>query len=356
MSWMLPGMGQIYIGKYIRGLFCFLLICLFYAFWATSMISTQIPFYISLLLRLSCVVILPILICVDVFKLTNKYDTDSFREKPSKDKKPWKAVFLTLLYPGLGHWYKGKKGLAISYILTFFALDIFLPDRIVCVILMFFFHMCVCVQVNMSFPVRAKYNNRMLLIFAIIFILMRCNTTFLSPYLLTRYIYECHPNIWGESMEPTIRAGDRIIINKLIYRYNQPKPGDIISFKPPENVRYPEDTPKTGNYVFCKRIVAIGGENIQIWDDKFFVNGIERKFKILKKEKPVRSPENVSDRAIYLQKNSKSYQVPQDQYFVLGDNLYRSQDSRYFGAIHKDEIIGKVVKIYWPLSRTDLLY
>ncbi|MBI3252028.1 MAG: signal peptidase I [Candidatus Omnitrophica bacterium] len=136
------------------------------------------------------------------------------------------------------------------------------------------------------------------------------------------------------SMHPTLMEGDKLFVNKFIYRFHPPERGDIIVFK------YPEDMKKD----FIKRLAAFGGETVEIRDGKIFVNG-----KVL------------NDRATFGQfyyYNHEPYggpnekiQIPPDAYYVLGDNSANSTDSRFWGFVPKKNMIGKAVFRWWPPRR-----
>jgi signal peptidase I len=136
------------------------------------------------------------------------------------------------------------------------------------------------------------------------------------------------------SMRPTLMEGDKLFVNKYIYRFKQPKRGDIIVFK------YPEDPKKD----FIKRLVAWGGEQVEIRDGKIYVDG-----------KVLDSPKNFGRFYYY---NHDPYgapreviKVPEDSYYVLGDNSANSTDSRFWGFVPKKNVLGKAVLRWWPLNR-----
>lgn len=134
------------------------------------------------------------------------------------------------------------------------------------------------------------------------------------------------------SMEPTLMPNDRVLALKFIYRFTEPESGDIVVFIPPN------DTQKD----YIKRIVATGGQKLKIVDGKVFVNG-----------KPLSEPYlsvNAFDSG-----NLKEIRIPSGRVFVMGDNRPNSLDSRVFGAVEKERIIGKAFMIYWPLTRIRLL-
>lgn len=126
----------------------------------------------------------------------------------------------------------------------------------------------------------------------------------------------------GISMESTLSDGDPIIINKLSYRFSNPKRFDVIVFK---------QTGKEHSYYNVKRIIALPGETIQIKDGIIYIN-----------DEPIEDMVNademknygLADEAITLEEN---------EYFVLGDNRNNSEDSRFasVGMIRREEIIGK---------------
>ena len=138
------------------------------------------------------------------------------------------------------------------------------------------------------------------------------------------------------SMRETLIEGDRILVNKFIYRFTDPKRGDIIVFK------YPEDMKKD----FIKRLIATGGETVMIKNGDIWVDG-----------RLIENPEAIKQ-TYYYNKYDTAYgkegvviEVPEDNYFVLGDNSASSRDSRYWGFVPKKNLVGKAFVIYWPLTR-----
>jgi len=133
------------------------------------------------------------------------------------------------------------------------------------------------------------------------------------------------------SMKPTLNENNRIFVNKYIYRFTSPQRGDIVVFK------YPEDTKKD----FIKRLVAVGGETVEIKDGSIFING-----------KAIDEPTTI--KSIYYYNRGEyggtgqKIAVPKDYYYMLGDNSGSSRDSRYWGFVPKKYIIGKAVFRYWP--------
>ncbi len=136
------------------------------------------------------------------------------------------------------------------------------------------------------------------------------------------------------SMKPTLLENDRIFVNKFIYRFKEPKIGDIVVFKYPEN-------PKKD---FVKRFIAEGGETVQIKRGDVFIDG-----------KLVKDPEIIKsiyyyNKGPYGSEGKKTF-VPEGFFYALGDNSKSSRDSRYWGFVPEKNLIGKAFLIYWPPKR-----
>lgn len=152
------------------------------------------------------------------------------------------------------------------------------------------------------------------------------------------------------SMRPTLKEGDKIMVNKLLfgpkipftnYRLpgiREPRRGDIIVFI------YPEDKKKD----FIKRLVGLNGETLEISNGNILING----------EAINGPPEMLKiyyyNRGYYGQTRGP-IEVPEDNYFVLGDNSASSKDSRYWGFVPKENVIGRAMFIWWPPWRIQVL-
>jgi len=150
------------------------------------------------------------------------------------------------------------------------------------------------------------------------------------------------------SMEPTLDIGQRVLANRFIYRFSDPKVGDIIVFHPPvlrrcgvvQGTGEPcrEATPQEADENFIKRIVAGPGDTLSIREGHPVVNGVE------KVDEPYTNP-CVSCNF------PTTITIPPGHYFVMGDNRGGSFDSRYWGPVPRDWIIGKAFATYWPPER-----
>jgi len=137
----------------------------------------------------------------------------------------------------------------------------------------------------------------------------------------------------GASMYPTFENGEYLIVDQLTYRFNEPGRGDVIIF------RFPEDTSK----FFIKRVIGLPGESISFEDGVFYVTektGTKHSF-----GEP------------YLKQKFQgtfSVKLKDDEYFVMGDNRSASLDSRIFGAIKKDHIVGRAMLRLLPPTKADI--
>jgi signal peptidase I len=128
------------------------------------------------------------------------------------------------------------------------------------------------------------------------------------------------------SMEPGLVSGDRIVVNRLAYRGSAPARGDVVVFA------FPKDLKRT----FVKRVIAAEGETVELRDNKVFVNGNAIQEPYVKPgDYPPYGPET----------------VPVGKVFVLGDNRRESEDSREWGLLPKNYLLGKALLLYYPFQR-----
>lgn len=135
----------------------------------------------------------------------------------------------------------------------------------------------------------------------------------------------------GASMEPNFEDGQYLIINEISYRFNEPKRGDVVIF------RYPQDE----SQFFIKRVIGLPGERIEIMNGQVF---------IFNKDYPMGF---VLDESAYLPISARtsgeiSRVIGENDFFVLGDNRQSSSDSRVWGNVPRKNLIGKVLLRAWP--------
>ncbi len=170
-------------------------------------------------------------------------------------------------------------------------------------------------------------------------------TALLLAFVIKVFVFELY-KIPSGSMIPTLLVGDRIVVVKYVYGprlpfisvrlpgIREPKIGDIVVFKSPDDP----------NKSFIKRFIASEGDTVEIKNGKLLVNG-----------KVVEDPPAFR-RVYYYNRGDygiegKPITVPKDSYFVLGDNSASSKDSRYWGFVPKNYLIGKAVLVIMPFNR-----
>lgn len=139
----------------------------------------------------------------------------------------------------------------------------------------------------------------------------------------------------SESMENNIMTGDRIFGNRLAYLKSNPERFDVVIFKFPDNE----------NEYFIKRVIGLPGETVDIVDGKVYIDGSDTPLDdSFCKEEPL----GVKD---------GHFEVPEESYFMLGDNRNVSRDSRFWNNpyVKKEKILGKAVVRYWPLTKISLI-
>ncbi len=153
------------------------------------------------------------------------------------------------------------------------------------------------------------------------------------------------------SMIPTLLVDDRVMVSKLNYRFGEPQRSDIIVFENPWAEDVDESVPASvvravlealgirtdGDDDLIKRVIAVGGEELEIVDGQVLVDGLAIDESYL--------PDGV------VMADYGPIEVPPEHVFVMGDNRTASSDSRVFGPVPEDDIIGKALVRIWPLDR-----
>ena len=150
-----------------------------------------------------------------------------------------------------------------------------------------------------------------------------------AVYVLITYVGQ-RTEVSGHSMEPTLQHGDNLIVDKISYRFSDPRRYDIIVFP----YHYKDRT------YYIKRVIGLPGETVQIREGKIYIDGNEliEHFGEEKIEQAALASEPIT--------------LGEDEYFVLGDNRNASEDSRFpdVGTIKRKEIIGRAWIRIWPLD------
>ena len=159
----------------------------------------------------------------------------------------------------------------------------------------------------------------LIIAFALVFGLVR-------PYVLEAFY------IPSESMVPTLEIGDRVLVNKFVYRFSEPERGDIVVFRSTEG----------GEEDLIKRVVGVPGDTVEDRDGVLFVNGEPQKEPYVNAQFP--------DSGFY-----GPTIVPPGHVFAMGDNRANSRDSRFFGPVPFENIEGEAFVSFWPPSHVGLL-
>ncbi len=136
------------------------------------------------------------------------------------------------------------------------------------------------------------------------------------------------------SMHPTLLEGDRVLVNKLSYDLHDVNRGDVVVFARPKSMNAGPNDPDD----LIKRVIGLPGDTVQTKDGHVYIDGREL-------DEPYLAEDTVSDGI------DDPVTIPEGHLWVMGDNRGDSQDSRVFGPIPEDDVVGRAFLIMWPLSR-----
>ncbi|MBS8262986.1 signal peptidase I [Mesobacillus boroniphilus] len=160
---------------------------------------------------------------------------------------------------------------------------------------------------------------------------------FIRIFFFSNYVVE------GESMLPTLEDGNKVVVNKLGYESKDLERFDVIVF----HANKEED--------FVKRVIGLPGDKVEYREDMLFINGKKVKEPFLKQYRE-QSPGGYLTGDFTLGDLTGVERVPEGKLFVLGDNRLGSWDSRQFGFISEEQVVGKVNLRYWPLGEMDVSF
>ncbi len=160
-----------------------------------------------------------------------------------------------------------------------------------------------------------------------------------ASIFLVIYIFFFRPfQVTGESMFPNFQDKEYVLTNLIVLRFQNPKQGDVIVFK----------APPAPDKDFIKRVIGLPGDTVMVKEGKVFVNG-----KQLDESKYLKT--DVKTYGGSFLQDGQTITVPQGNYFVLGDNRPYSSDSREWGFVPQENIIGESFFSYWPLNEMHVI-
>jgi signal peptidase I len=161
----------------------------------------------------------------------------------------------------------------------------------------------------------------------------------------------------SESMVPTLEIGQRVLVDRVSFRFSDPDRGDVIVFKPPRGAdsetcgaEHPSDqpcqahTPDRSDTNFIKRVVGLPGDRLKVLEGSVYING-RRQNESFAHLDPECGTCNLP----------REITIPDGEYYMMGDNRGQSEDSRVWGPVPKKWMIGKAFMTYWPPGRIGLL-
>jgi len=263
--------------------------------------------------------------------------------EPTKVHRRWVGSFLSFLLPGAGLVLSGKKRTGFiwfSCFISFWVIKSFLvptpsvPDIYALGVLTVVGILLTCSLLVHSFRAVPRLGVKGWLSVVVLVVVL----SVLKPVVLGRIVRAFSIPTGG--MEPTISPGDHIFVQNSAYWFKKPERGDVVIFRT-DGINSPL-LPK--GQVYVKRVAGLPGEHIDIVNGRLFVD-----------DHPIEEPMALTNANFAVQfrqaSTVTSITIPATSYFVVGDKATNSFDSRYFGLVPRQSIIGRATKIYWPPNR-----
>lgn len=323
LSTFFPGIGQIYARCFFRGVIFIIvhIALIFIGGWLVISPSGNMKQGIVLLLTAILVTIFNLF---DAHRCARKANSADFERLRKSNKDAWLAVFLSNIVIGIGHFYVGKSLIGILVILIWIA-SIFVPQVSGLYLILLPF---VAYNAYTSAPFR-ETSKKLIIIICVLLIVVPLFPVGLA-FCIRAFVAEAR-YIPSGAMLPTLQINDRLIVDKLSYRSQEPQRGDIVLFSPTETLRQ-----QNFKDAFIKRIIGLPGEKVEVKGGKVYIN-----------DRPL-SENYIAEAPDY---QYGPVIVPANSYSVLGDNRNNSYDSHYWGFLPRKLIIGKATKRFWPFDR-----
>jgi signal peptidase I len=342
LSLVFAGLGQLYVGKDVRG----------YVLLTCQVSIVTIGCWLVLAPSGDATVGQGLLVLFLAIHMWNLYDAHrcarvmnnvEYERARREAADPWLAVLFTRICPGIGHLYTGRW--LIGTILTLLTVTFMFGSRIVSEysywidVVVSGYQGIAMYHAYGTAPYRREASRTSIALFAMAMVLI--GVTYDAGESVIRERYVMSANVVSGSMEPVLQMGDRILVDKRIASY---KRGDVVLFRMPLNASV-----FSKERVSIKRVIAVGGEAVEVREDGIYIDGDRMIRKYLAVKYTRYSPMGEFGR------EGMEFNVPQRTYFLMGDNHEHSFDSRHLGAIPMVDIIGKAYKVYWPPSHVGVI-
>ena len=148
-----------------------------------------------------------------------------------------------------------------------------------------------------------------------------------------------------------VDTGDQVFVDKISYNFVKPHRGDVFVFRTNHILGIRED-PETGAPFYIKRLAGLPGDALQIRPPFLYIDGkVAEGFGFKRVMEAKSSYRGYALGGNYLAEPNRTFVVPEHGYFAMGDNSYNSYDSRYWGPVPEDNLVGRGLFVYWPFSR-----
>jgi len=251
-----------------------------------------------------------------------------------KTRSPYLAMILSYIVPGFGQFYVRDSINAIPFLIIFVTVKVLLAGFMASFVIELVGALSASLTLTKLATMESINKNKAMLIIFLFFGTAVFRTG--ARALVTSDYFNLFGHVGpGRSMEPTLSPHDVILLDSN--GKDSIKRGDIVSFDVPSGEAY------------CKRVVAMAGETVQISNGQLYVNN--KKITV----PPFDRLYYTTDSSDIFEGGKRSYIVPSGSVFVLGDNSRKSDDSRRFGAVRKEKILDVVYKIIYPFDRIEYL-
>lgn len=332
LSLLLPGCGQLYVGRYVAGIIIAFVEGTFFIVGVWQFIHPKGNTLGGEMLIAAFVLGYGANV-VHAHRAAILGNREEFEVSRKTRKDPWLAVFLGQLLPGLGHVYLGKWFFGAFFLMAVVAkVTLVRNSGLVDVLYSILIYGVVSYHAYFLAPVRREPTSRTIWMFILGLAFIEA-LSHVPASLLGRNIEQSE--VSGSSMAPLLQSGDQVLVARVAPK--EIKRGDVVVFT------------RTGNPTeqWAKRVLAVGGESVDIREGQVYVSG--------------RLLDDISFRNIksldemnYVSRG-QAIHVQEGFLFVVGDNPARSVDSRHFGPISIANVIGIPYKIFWPIDRIRII-